>query len=346
MDQKYERKDIDKSTIEFTITIPSDNFEKSYKAILKDQLKDTEMKGFRKGKLPETAINEPVKQSVRFETFDKLAPFYIQTALTKEEIAPIAPPEFKDLPKLDMGKDVEFTITVTVMPEFKLGNLKKVKVKSDKVKVEDKEVEDALEDLKKSQKTKEKELNDKWAEEIAKLLELKDIKTLKELKDYIKDALSKQKEHMTMHKSQEDALRQGIEISNIEAPEPAVKYETQQREQSFNQEMQQRGVKVEDFIKANNTTIEDMRKLWEQDSKDAIETDIFLTLYAKERGVKVTDEDVNAKIEAVKKTAPEGTDESIYENPEWREYVKRVEQKEKAFSEFTKEVGLEHKHED
>ncbi len=343
MNQTYERKDIDKSTIEFKITIPSDNFEKSYKAILKDQLKDTEMKGFRKGKLPEDIIGQPVKQSIRFETFDKLAPFYIQTALTKENVTPIAPPEYKDLPKLDMGKDIEFTINITVMPEFKLGNLKKIKIKKESLKIEDKELEDTLSELKKSQKTEVKEINDDWTKEVTKILGLKDINSLEDFKNYIKNALLEQKEHMIMHRNQEDALKQAIVPSNIVIPEAAIKYEAQERERSFNNEMKQRGVKVEDFIKANNTTIEEMRKLWEQDSKEAIEADVFLSLYMKDRNIVVSDDDVKAKIDNIKKSAPENMDMSVYDNPDWVAYVKRVEEKEKTFEAFTKEIGLEHK---
>lgn len=343
MNQTYERKDIDKSTIEFKITIPSDNFEKSYKAILKDQLKDTEMKGFRKGKLPEDIIGQPVKQSIRFETFDKLAPFYIQTALTKENVTPIAPPEYKDLPKLDMGKDIEFTINITVMPEFKLGNLKKIKIKKESLKIEDKELEDTLSELKKSQKTEVKEINDDWTKEVTKILGLKDINSLEDFKNYIKNALLEQKEHMIMHRNQEDALKQAIVLSNIVIPEAAIKYEAQERERSFNNEMKQRGVKVEDFIKANNTTIEEMRKLWEQDSKEAIEADVFLSLYMKDRNIVVSDDDVKAKIDNIKKSAPENMDMSVYDNPDWVAYVKRVEEKEKTFEAFTKEIGLEHK---
>ena len=343
MNQTYERKDIDKSTIEFKITIPSENFEKSYKAILKDQLKDTEMKGFRKGQLPEDIVSQPVKQSIRFETFDKLAPFYIQTALTKENVTPIAPPEYKDLPKLDMEKDIEFTINITVMPEFKLGNLKKIKIKNESLKIEDKEVEDALNELKNSQKTEVKEINDEWVKEVTKLVGLKDIKSLDDLKGYIKNALLEQKEHMLMHKNQEDALKQAVALCNIDIPEAAIKYEAQERENSFNNEMKQRGVKTEDFIKANNTTIEEMRKLWEQDSKEAIEADVFLSLYMKDREIVVSDDDVKAKIDNIKKSAPENMDMSVYDNPDWVAYVKRVEEKEKTFEAFTKEIGLEHK---
>jgi FKBP-type peptidyl-prolyl cis-trans isomerase (trigger factor) len=43
-------------------------------------------------------------------------------------------------------------MNITVMPEFKLGNLKKIKIKKEEVKVEKKEVDDALDNILKNQK--------------------------------------------------------------------------------------------------------------------------------------------------------------------------------------------------
>lgn len=340
MKNQYERKDIDKSTIELLITIPSANFEKSYEAILKDSMKDTEVKGFRKGEIPENMVDEHVKQSVRLDALDKLAPFYINNALMTENIAPIAPPEYTELPKLEKGKDVIVTLKVTVMPEFKLGNVKKIKVETVDAKIDEKEINAALEDLKKSQETKEKEINDVWAKEVAKLLELEKIDSLDSMKKYIKDALKGQKTHIVEQKAQQEALKEGIKLSKIEIPEPAVKFEAQEREKSFNKEMEQRGVKAEDFIKANKTSLDEMRKLWLDDAKEAVETDVFLSLYMVDRKIEVTEDDVNKKIENILKSAPEGMDMSAYDNPEWKAYIKRVEEKEKTFEAFLKEVGL------
>ncbi len=83
---------------------------------------------------------------------------------------PIAPPEFKEIPKFMDNLDIPFTITVTTMPTFKLGDMKKVKVKKEKLTVEQSEIDSALEELKKSQKTKAKEINDDWAKEIGEII--------------------------------------------------------------------------------------------------------------------------------------------------------------------------------
>jgi FKBP-type peptidyl-prolyl cis-trans isomerase (trigger factor) len=81
-----------------------------------------------------------------------------------------------------------------------------------------------------------------------------------------------------------------------------------------------------------------MREMWEKDAKQALQTDVFLRLYAEDRDIEVTDEDLEKKIEQIKKGAPEKTDEKIFEDERWKDYIKRIEQKEKAFRAFVEEI--------
>jgi len=83
---------------------------------------------------------------------------------------------------------------------------------------------------------------------------------------------------MLLHKYQEDALKQAIELSKIEIPEGAIEFEAKERERAFEQDMQARGTKVEDFLKQSNLDIKQMREAWKKDGKDALETDVFLNL--------------------------------------------------------------------
>jgi FKBP-type peptidyl-prolyl cis-trans isomerase (trigger factor) len=337
MNDFYTKKEINEYTFEFEIKIAADNFKHSYDLLMQEYAKDSDIKGFRKGKVPADMINSQVKEMLKFETFEKVAPLYINTALSKENIEPIAPPEYKEIPKILEGLDVTFTITVTTMPNFKLGDISKIKIDKKKLKVEEKEIEDAIEDLKKTQETKEKEVNDKWAKEIAKVINAEDVNTLEELKTKIKEALQSQKDHYQLHQLQDEALRKGIEISNIEIPESAIKFEASEREKAFNQDMQSKGVKIEDFLKANNITIEKMRELWLKDAKDALEADTFLGLYSKENKIEITDEELESKIESIKASQP-NADKNIFSNPQWREYIKNVERKEKGFKQYIESV--------
>ncbi len=346
MNDFYQRKDISKDTIEFEITIPKDSFKASYEAMMKDKVKGTDIKGFRKGKVPTQLVETQLKQTVKLETLEKVAPLYISTAIQKENLDPIAPPEYKDLPKLEDDTDLKLTIVVTVMPEFKLGNMKKVKVEKEEAIISKAEMEDALNDIQKNYKTKEKEINDAWAVEIGTMLKLKDVKDIKDLRKQIEEALKAQKAHMLLHQRQEKALDEAIKICDIKIPLPAIKYEAQERERSFRYDMQQRGVKVEDFVKSQNLTIEKMRELWEKDSKEALETDTFLKMYMKEHKIEMSEEELQKRIADLKKNAPKGTDMSVYDDENWQAYVKNVDLKQRAFEEFIKEVLGEEVHKD
>jgi trigger factor len=339
MSDFYTKKEIDNSTVEFTITIPQERFRKEYQKLLSDELTNTDIKGFRKGKVPSDIVEPKVGGTLKIQAFEKLIPEVITEAIEKENIEPIAPPEYKDFPNLEEDKDLEFTIKLTVMPEFKLGDLKKIKLQKEEAKIEKEEIDKALENIRDNQETKEKEINEKWAKEIIKLLKLEnDVKDLKDLRKHLEDALTKQKEHMLKHKLEDQALQEAIKISNIEIPEAAIKFEAEERERAFITDMQNKGINIEDFLKANNITIEKMRELWLKDAKQALETDSFLRMYIKDRGIEINDEDLKKKIEEIKKGAPEGTDESVFENDQWKEYIRRVEQKEKAFQSFIQEV--------
>jgi trigger factor len=339
MEKFYERKDINKSTIEIKITIPKDSFKKSYEALLEEELKKADIKGFRKGKVPANLVEPEISETVKIKTFEKLVPLYVTTALQKEDLSPIAPPVYKDFPDFSKDEDLVFSMDITIMPEFKLGNLKKIKVENVEAKISEKEVNEALESvLKNNNDTKAKEINDAWAKEIVEKLGIKDVKDLKGLKEYVKDTLKKQKEHILLHKREDDAFEQAIKISEIEVPENAVKYEAEERERAFTHDMSHKGIKVEDFLKANNITMEKMRELWLKDAKQALESDVFLKLYAKEKGLKLTDKELEEKIEEIKKNAPKDTDPKIFENEEWKEYIRKINEKEDAFKTFVKEV--------
>ncbi len=331
----YTREDKGKDTIILTITMPRDAFNTSYNAILKNQSKESDIKGFRKGKVPSDLLEPSMKPMLQFETFEKLAPMYINTAIQKEKIAIIAPPKYSELPKFEGDKDLEFQIELTIMPEFKLGNMKKVKVQTEEVKVEEKDVEQALKELKTNNETEATKIGDDWAVEMAKKLQIENVKDLDSLRKEIEDILKQQKEHMLMHQYQENALKQAINLSSVEIPQAAIEFEAQERERAFEQDMQGRGVKVEDFIKQSGINMEQMREAWMKDAKDALESDVFLTLFAESKDIKVEKEEIDAKIEMIKKSQP-NVDESIFTNDEWLEYVSRVERKEKAFKEFIK----------
>jgi len=200
------------------------------------------------------------------------------------------------------------------------------------VEVDEKEMESVMKELE-QRKTTAKKGTDKWALEIAKSLNLTDVKTLNELKEEVKERLLAQKE-MNIRKEQENSvLLQAIELCKITIPQAAIDYEALERENAFSQTLAEKKLTMEQFLTSNNIKLETMREMWKKDADEALKTDVFLKLYAKENKVEVSDEELQTEVDKVKKEHA-GHDHDYYDDPQWREYIKRVILKQKAYDTF------------
>lgn len=109
------------------------------------------VEGFRQGKAPRKMLEKSFGEFLFWEdALNDLLPRAYSEMLSKEkEIFPV------DYPEVDVKKfakdGVEFTATITLLPEVKLGQYKGLEVEKEKVKVTEKMVEKELDDLKNRQ---------------------------------------------------------------------------------------------------------------------------------------------------------------------------------------------------
>ncbi len=336
MDINHKRKDLNSSTIELEITIPKDSFTKSYNTILDREAKTFEIKGFRKGAVPRELVEKSLKPDVLQEVFEKIAPVYTAQAITIENIDIVAPPVYKDIEEVDVNKDITFKVDITIMPTFKIGDLKKVKVEKKEIKVEDKEIEELIEQFNKQSGTKMKTGSAKWIEMVVKQINREDIKDMDTLKAELKKLLLEQKENLIKKEVEASALKQAIELSKIEIPLNAIGYEAYEREHNFMHTLEERKIALDAFLKANDLTIEVMREMWNKDAKEALETDLFLRTYATDQKIEISDEEFKTEIENIKKGNHNAGHN--YDDKQWQEYIRRVLVKEKAFRKLMEKI--------
>ncbi len=336
MNKTHTRNDISAESVELTVTLPSEAFVKSYNTLLEKESKGVDMKGFRKGSVPSDIIESKLKDSLILETFERIAPIYVSQAVTAETLEIVAPPAYKEIPKIEKGKDIVFTVVCTIMPEFKLGNIKKVKADKKKVEVEQKEIDSVMKELE-QRKTKAKFGTDEWVKEMSTTLSLDGVKNMDELKKEISERLLAQKEMNARKEDESSVLKQAVSLTKITIPQPAIDYEALERERSFQQTLEERKITLEQFLSGNQITIENMREMWKEDAKEALETDVFLKTYAKANKLEVSMEELEAEVTKIKKEHA-GHDHDYYDDPQWREYVRRVILKQKAYDDFIKTV--------
>ncbi len=131
---------IDKKTI-------SGYLEQKYEEIKKDVV----LKGFRPGKVPTEILKRQFGKAVYGEVIDKVLKDTTTKALEDNKIKPAGQPKI-DLKSFGEGKDLEYIISVTELPNVEVGSLKDLKVDEYVVKIDPKETDKRIDQIAKTQK--------------------------------------------------------------------------------------------------------------------------------------------------------------------------------------------------
>jgi FKBP-type peptidyl-prolyl cis-trans isomerase (trigger factor) len=295
------------------------------------------MKGFRKGKAPKEFAESSVMVQAQQSALEELLPKYAIEIMKQEDIQPAAPLSY-EIESVDLSKGAKIKAIISVVPEFKLPDLKgiKSKVKKQSTSVSDKEVNDVIKHLWEEHRGKSKNKDDKWAKSVSKKIGIES-ENMKDFESQLKDSIKNEKERLVAQKYSSDLLAKTIETAKVEVPEAMIHMETHAREDSFSKQMEQMKMSADQFCKMRGVTMDQLKEQWEKDSKEALLSDIFLSKYAQEKGLKVEADDLKAEIEIIKSRSP-NADSKVFDNPQWKKYIERVLLKRKAHQAFLEEI--------
>lgn len=129
------------SQAELAVSVLTEDFQIHVKRAAEHLSKTTPLKGFRPGKAPVKAVLEAFGQERLLNEAVELAlPRLFVRAAVEHDVEAINRPAIA-IKKLGLNEPFEFTATVDVLPQVKLGDFKKVQVERKPVSVEDAEVE-------------------------------------------------------------------------------------------------------------------------------------------------------------------------------------------------------------
>jgi len=130
-----------KSQVKISISVPLSNLGKYEDQVVANLSSQTKISGFREGKAPKDVLIQHVGEDVfRAHVLDAAIPGLYMQAVDQEKIDVVSRPEIK----ITKDDPFEFEATVAILPEVKLKDYSKVKVKMNKVSVSDKEVDEML----------------------------------------------------------------------------------------------------------------------------------------------------------------------------------------------------------
>lgn len=137
------------NTVEVTIVIEKERFEKAVNDAYKKEVKKIQLPGFRKGKAPKALIEKYYGKTVFYESaLNAIAPEEADAAIAECGFKPVATPEISDV-NFEAEDGVEVKVTFTRRPDVKLGKYKGISATKTTVAVEDADVDAELANVQK-----------------------------------------------------------------------------------------------------------------------------------------------------------------------------------------------------
>jgi trigger factor len=131
---------------ELELEIPAEAVQKAVARVAREFARVARVPGFRPGKAPETLIRRRFADDIKSEVLQTLVPEQIERAVSENKMVPITQPQVDKVDFTETGP-VKFRATFEVLPEFELGQYKDLEVEVEDHKIEDADVDKAIEEL-------------------------------------------------------------------------------------------------------------------------------------------------------------------------------------------------------
>jgi trigger factor len=144
---KVESKKVSKTHADLTVTLDKDDLAPAEAEAIERLAKNVKVQGFRKGKAP-AAIARPYisDRDLIDTTLDIAVRTSVPHAFEQAKLVPVEHPHL-EITKYVPGDLVEYTTSVDIFPDIKVGAYKKLKVKKPEVKVAAKDINDVLSNI-------------------------------------------------------------------------------------------------------------------------------------------------------------------------------------------------------
>ncbi|MEN0235748.1 trigger factor [Staphylococcus aureus] len=127
-----------------TVTVPAEKVNKALDQAFKKVVKQINVPGFRKGKVPRPIFEQRFGVEALYQdAIDILLPDAYGEAIDETDIKPVAQPEVS-VTQIEKGKDFIFEATFTVEPEVKLGDYKGLEIEKQETELSDDELQEAI----------------------------------------------------------------------------------------------------------------------------------------------------------------------------------------------------------
>ena len=134
------------------------------------------------------------------------------------------------------------------------------------------------------------ELNDEFAKANSSY------ETIEELKADLRKKMEEDAERRAVDAYNGELIKTAVENADVDIPEVMVADRVEQMIQELAMSMEGRGLKLEDYLKFSNKTVEELREEYKETAAENVRTDLVLDAIAVEEKIEVTPDDMNREI--------------------------------------------------
>ncbi len=134
------------------------------------------------------------------------------------------------------------------------------------------------------------ELNDEFAKEASAY------ETIDELKKDLRAKLEEEASHRAIDTYNGELIQTAVKNATVEIPEVMIDDRIEQMIQELAMNMEGRGLKIDDYLKFSNKTIEDLKTEYKDSAAENVRADLVLDAIAVAEGIEVTPDDMNREI--------------------------------------------------
>jgi len=276
--------------------------------------KHAEIDGFRKGKAPiEKVESEYGSMRILSESAQTALQDLYPQIVIENEIKIIGAPDIA-ITKLAENNPLEYKITTAVFPEITLSDYKAAAKEANKnikeVSVEDKEVEEAIEQIRKMnahtidpehEHTEGHDHSGDMPEVTDEFVKtLGDFKDVADFREKLTENIKLQKEREEQAKSRESMMTSLIEGSTFDVPELLVNSELDKMIAQMKDDVMRMGLEYSEYLKHMGKTEEELQAEWKPDAKKRAQAELILKEIAKQEDIKPDEEKVAQQIELLK----------------------------------------------
>ena len=318
MTKIYKIKDIKKlpdSEVEILAEISEGHLEKYKEKAFKKIKEVAELPGFRKGHVPDAKLKEKVGEIGILEDAGEMAiNDCVAEIIVESKINFLGRPDIA-ITKIAIGFPIEFKIKITIMPEIKLGDYKKIAKKENgkeekAEEVTEKQIDETIEEIKRmyaQQNHTHKEGEVHHDDEELALPELNDefvkklgnFKGVADFKVKLKENIAKEKEVKAKDKKRIKIIEKIVEESKIDMPKVLVENELDKMEGQFKSDIAGMGLQPEDYLKHIKKTWSDLRTEWRPDAEKRAKIQIVLQKISLEEKLEPSKSDMEKEIKAL-----------------------------------------------